>query len=478
LRRRLAIYGLVLGLLGATALWLVAPDPWPLQGSRVADLDAAVAARNAGEPPLVGLRPAPQGAEPVRFAIGTTDDQGIYLYAPLLSGAFGLDALDGVKLLWAIMFGLGIAVSPLIFLRLFDSRVAAMAAPFAVFLAVLPLTLAHGGDIYWVSAWAALVLLPPLLLLDRDRPGRWIPWLLGLVVAASFASSIRSSAGLPIALAAAIIVLTARMAWWRRGLGVLAVAIAYLSISSFGLAAVRDYRDAQVGRDLDAGAPTAHSFWHPAYLGLGYLPNDQGIYFRDDIALAAAQREDPGVQYLSSAYNAALRTVTLDLVRDDPGFVASAEARKAVVVVKDAGPFLLPVAILLPAFLLLGGGGRPRRRRMVLLVSPAVLVGFLSPIVAIPYEPFHLDYEVGLFGSLNLLTMLVALWGVAAIAAYPQSWRERVRGTLRTPEFRRALAWTATAVLVIAIAMVAGGPIERQATDWQNSAPPPAAPGR
>jgi hypothetical protein len=67
---------------------------------------------------------------------------------------------------------------------------------------------------------------------------------------------------------------------------------------------------------------------------------------------------------------------------------------------------------------------------------------------------------------------------VAAIAADPQSWRERVRGTLRTPELRRALAWTATAVLVIAIAMVAGGPIERQAADWQNSAPPPAAPGR
>jgi hypothetical protein len=478
LRRRLAIYGVVLGLLGATALWLVAPDPWPLQGSRVADLDAAVAARNAGEPPLVGLRPAPQGAEPVRYAVGTTDDQGVYLYAPLLSGAFGLDALDGVKLLWAIMFGFGIAVSPLIFLRLFGSPFAAMAAPFAVFLAVLPLTLAYGGDIYWVPAWAALVLLPPLLPLDRDRPRRWIPWLLGLVVAASFASSIRSSAGLPIALAAAIVVLTARMPWWRRGLGVLGVAIAYLSISSFGLAAVRDYRDAQVGRDLDAGAPTAHSFWHPAYLGLGYLPNDHGIYFRDDIAATAAQREDPGVTYLGSGYDAALRTVTLDLIRDYPGFVASVEARKAVVVVKDAAPFLFPVAILLPAFLLLAGSGRPGRRRMVLLILPAVLITFLSPIVAIPYEPFHLDYEVGLFGSLNLLTVLVVLWTVAAFAAYRHSWRERMGSTLRAPELRRALAWTAGAVVVIAVAAVAGRPIERQATDWQNSAPPPAAPGR
>jgi hypothetical protein len=50
--------------------------------------------------------------------------------------------------------------------------------------------------------------------------------------------------------------------------------------------------------------------------------------------------------------------------------------------------------------------------------------------------------------------------------------------TLRAPELRRALAWTAGAVVVIAVAAVAGRPIERQATDWQNSAPPPAAPGR
>jgi hypothetical protein len=98
--------------------------------------------------------------------------------------------------------------------------------------------------------------------------------------------------------------------------------------------------------------------------------------------------------------------------------------------------------------------------------------------VAIPYEPFHLDYEVGLFGSLNLLTVLVVLWTVAAFAAYRHSWRERMGSTLRAPELRRALAWTAGAVVVIAVAAVAGRPIERQATDWQNSAPPPAAPGR
>jgi hypothetical protein len=471
LRRRFAIYGLVLGLLGAIALWLVAPDPWPVQGSRVADLDAAVAARNAGEPPLVGLRPSPQGGEPERYAVGTTDDQGVYLYAPLLSGVFGLDALDGVKLLWAIMFGLGIAASPLVFWRLFDSPAAALAAPVAVFLAVLPITLAYGGDIYWVQAWAVLVLLPPLLLIDRDRSGRWLAWLLGLMVAASFASSIRSSAGLPIVLAAAIVVLTARMAWWRRGLALLAVAIAYLSISSFGLAAVRDYRDSQVGRDLGTGLPTAHSFWHPAYLGLGYLPNDHGIYFRDDIAAAAAQRQDPGVTYLGNGYDAALRTVTLDLIRDDPGFVASVEARKAVVVVKDAAPFLLPVAILLPAFLLLGGGSRPGRRRMVLLALPAVVITFLSPIVAIPYEPFHLDYEVGLFGTLNLLTLLALLWILAAFAADPRHWRARLFATLRTPALWQAAAWSAGAALVIGILVLLAGPIERQATDWQNSAP-------
>jgi MFS family permease len=477
MRRRLAIYGLVLGVLGGTGLWLAAPDPWPLYGERVAGLDAALDALRAGEPPLVGLREAEGGGERERFAVGTTDDQGVYLFAPVISHALGLDAVDGLKLLWVMLFGLGMAASPLIVLHLFDSLAAAIAAPIALFLAVLPLTLGFGGDIYWVPAWAALVLLPPLIMLDRDRPRWWFPGVVGLAVAASFASSLRSNAGLPIVLVAIFVVLTARVPWWKRGLGTLAVLLAYISISSLGLAAVRDYRDADLGRQLGEGEPTAHSFWHPAYLGLGYLPNEYGIYFRDDIALTHAQRENPGVRYLSREYDETLRDLTLRLVREDPGFVIGSVARKAVVVVKDAALFLLPVAILLPAFLLLNGGDRRGRRRMVLLVIPAVAINLLSPLIAIPYQPYELDYEVGLFGSLNLLGVLGALWLLTVATADPRAWRDRLVGSWRQPVLRRAAAWTVASVVAIAISAAVAGPIEDEATDWQNSTPPPPVAG-
>jgi hypothetical protein len=469
LHLRLAIYGLIAAVLGGLALWLIAPDRWPLMGSRNSELTAAIDAREAGEPPLVGLRAGADG-ENKRFAVGTTDDQGIYLFAPLLGGLLGADdPADSVKLLWVLLFALAIAAAPSLYRRLLGSTAAAAVAPVALFLAVVSLRM---NDIYWVPAWAALALLPPLILLDRHRPSRWLAWVLLLVVAASFASSIRSNAGLPIALGAVFVVTTARVASWRRGLGVLAVVIAYISISVLGLAAVREYRDHHVaGGQLGRGQPTAHPFWHAAYLGLGYLPNDQGIRFRDDIALAHAREETPGVQYPSTEYEHTLRKLTLEFVRSEPLSVAETVGQKLIVVIKDGALYLCPLALLLP-FLLLLGDERRERRRMAAFVAPAVLINLLAPLLTIPYYPYKLPYEVGLWGSLNVLTLLAVLWVTSDLEA-----GRRLGQGLGTTAGRRALACTAAGLILVGASAVTASPIEQRATDWQNSAPPPSAAG-
>jgi hypothetical protein len=459
LRSLLVVYGVVVALLGGVVLWVAAPDPWPLQSFRVKELNAALDAREAGEPPLVGFRTAPNG-QTERYAPGVGDDQGIYLFAPIASQLVGLSATDGVKLLWVVLFAGVIGAAPLLYRRLFSSTAAALVAPPALLLAVLAL---QRDNIYWISAWAVLALLPPLILLDRERPRQWLAILLLLVIGASFASSIRSQAGLPIALAALIVVVTARMDWWRRGLGVVAVALAYLSVSTVGLAAVREYRDDHVAGDLGRGQLTAHPFWHNVYLGLGYLPNDEGIRYRDDIALAKARQETPGVRYQSSEYEQTLRTLTLDFIRDEPGFVARSLIKKTIVVVKDGAGFLIATALLLPRFRLLGDRLR-ERRRMVLLVIPALANTLLPPRVATPFHPFELGYEVGLFGTLALLLVLALAW-LASV--------DDLRTLLRSPAMRRAAVWSAAGLAGIAVAVALAAPIERQAADWQNSAPPP-----
>jgi hypothetical protein len=248
------------------------------------------------------------------------------------------------------------------------------------------------------------------------------------------------------------------------------VALAYLSISTAGLAAVREYRDDRVGTELGRGQPTAHPFWHSAYIGLGYLPNDEGIRYRDDIALAHAREETPGVQYLSSEYDHTLRTLTLRFVRDEPLFVAGTVAQKLIVVVKDGALYLCPLALLLPMLLL--GDRSGDRRRMVALIIPAVVINLLAPLATIPFYPYKLPYEVGLWGSVNLLTLLAVLWLAADLEAGRRPWR-----VLGTAAGRRALAFTAAGLILVSAAAVAATPIEERATDWQNSAPPPPVTG-
>jgi hypothetical protein len=463
----LAAYGVASALLAGVILWALAPDPWLLQGSRVTELGSALDAREAGEPPLVGLWRG-SGGEPVRYAVGTTDDQGIYVAAPYLSDTFGLGATDGVKLLWVILFSLAIAGAPLIYYGLFRSIAAATAAPIALLLGVLALRLGaelseRGDDIYWVSAWAVMALIPPLLLLDLRRPRGWFAWLLVIVVIASFASSIRSSSGLPVAIAAALVVIATGAPWWKRGVGLLAIALATISISTAALAVAREYRDDQVGAgELGRGEPTAHPFWHPAYLGLGYLPNDEEIYFRDDIAHAHAEEESPGVRYLSTEYEHTLRTLALELARSEPLFTVGTVAQKLVVVVKQTAIFFVLLALLLPGFLLLSDRRRDHRR-MALLVAPAVAIGLISPLLAIPI----FDYELGLIGGLLVLIMLGVLWIVAGAA------REWASAMLGRPSGRRALAWSAGSLAVIAICFALGTQIEERAADWLAGAPPP-----
>src|SRR5437588_5810070 len=123
------------------------------------------------------------------------------------------------------------------------------------------------------------------------------------MVAASFASSIRSQAGLPIAIA--VLVLLAVRPWTirRRGAAGLVLVLCYLSIMPLAFAGVRAYRDSWVGDpSFGKGQPTSHPLWHNAYIGLGYLPNQWRIKYLDGVAAATVRQVKPRAQFLSSEY--------------------------------------------------------------------------------------------------------------------------------------------------------------------------------
>ncbi|MDX6513377.1 MAG: hypothetical protein QOE36_2881, partial [Gaiellaceae bacterium] len=393
LRSALAAYGIVLALIGVVQ----AGAPGTTWAGRTREFNAAVPVFAAGGPPLTyrnGASLAPAGR---------ADDKGLWLYLEPVSRATGNRDLPSLLHWWffAPTLALLLALYPLIFAELFGSLAAGVAAPLLVLVTLPRLQL---SDIYWASAWAPLLGIPLVLLAYRRSTARRFPvWLTLIVLVAGAASTLRSNAGLGVALAAAIAALL-RVRGWRSCAAVVAVlAVGYVATSNTLVSGVRHERDAAVGVAGFDDSPIAHPLWHPAYLGLGYFTdNPYGIRWLDDSGFEAARRVDSQVHTGSTHYEAILRGLYLHIVRTDPGFVAHTYASKAIVALKDAG-YLLWVLPAAAAMAVLGGR---RERRYLLMALPAAPIGIASPMLGLPLR----FYSLGWYAALVLLLALVVGW--------------------------------------------------------------------
>lgn len=450
--RRALAWGLAWAVIGVLVLNLLAPSPWPIQSSRATDLRASLKVLDQGGPALLGYKPGTV----TPYAIGYSDDQGIYVVVPVLSHLLGAtDPLAVLRWLWIAAWAVTLLFSAAVFRALFRSAWAAALAPPTMLVCILSFGF---GDIYWVAAWVVVTFLPLLVLLTRRRPRAAMLALELVLIAlvAGVATAIRSDAGLPVVLAAAAVAVMAGGRWPLRAAVVAAVAVAYLAPNWIVLPAIREHRDHRIGVNLSANTPTSHPLWHSLYIGLGYTSNRYGIHYADGYAAAAAQEADPGVVYLSPAYADALHHQVDALIQHDPGFVVKTEAEKSVVELSHAGRYILLLVLLLPAALAAIGAARLRRRELALFL-PAVAIGALPAIVAIPLR----DYELTLLAPLGALGLLA----IGSTAARGQlEWERTSDGGVGLREHTRQMlhglcrGWPirATRNALIATAMVLG----------------------
>jgi hypothetical protein len=259
-------------------------------------------------------------------------------------------------------------------------------------------------DLYCISAWAILGLIPVVLAVD-GRPRRSTFWVLVVAcVLAGLATSVRNYAGLPVLVAALIMLLRSPWRWPGRALVAIALCAAYLVIPLGVVRTAVHHRDQRLGTGTKAAqASTTHLFWHPMYLGLGYLPNRYGITWDDSYGAHAALREDPKAFYPTARYEAVIRKLYIRLLKRDPGFVAGVTAKKLVVAIAFAAPGLMLLALGLPAFLAL----HPRRRdylRWAAALAVALAIGLAQPLVGIP----AFVYDAGWLAAVGLLIFLGA----------------------------------------------------------------------
>lgn len=464
------LWGVAFGLLGALLLLAVTPEHWNVvMKERAAGLRDSMIVLKQGGPLLLGRH----GVAGSLYAVGIGDDEGAYVYLPVLSRLFGVtDPLSTLRYIYVLLYCIAIAVYPLVFYKLTRSLLAGLAAPLMLLVCFLSMGF---FDIYWLQAWGVLMLLPLIFLLARDWPRLGLVALVGISLVASMLSSVRNESGLGIVIAAAAVLFLRRWAWWRVLPAVALLAVAYISIPTFVLSAIREHRNHQIGDPALSREPTSHPLWHSAYIGLGYLPNNYDIFYKDEVAIARVQREAPGTPYLSGRYASVLKGAYLKVVRDHPGEVIKQYAAKAVVTTADTILYLLIVLLTMPAMLLLGPERRIRRR-WVLLTLPVAGIGFLPSMVAVPLQ----IYEEGLYAALGVIGILGLCWTLERVEVGAREWGglrqafAALRAAWSSPENRhgplRQSARITCIALAASIGLLIGGHFIRQSAErWQGS---------
>jgi hypothetical protein len=463
----MALWGLICSIIAALVLLRLSPTAWPMNDSRGVRLRDAMFVLNHGGPLLLGRH----GPGAHLYAVDFGDDEGAFVYVPLLSRLFGgVDPVSMVRDLYVALVSLTVALYPTLFHRLTRSSPAGLAAPLFLVICILSMGFI---DLYWIPAWGALTLLPMLYLLARDRPRYGLAAIAAVALGAGWLSSIRSYSGLGIFAAAAIVLLMRRWRWWRLLPALAMVTLLYLSITMFVFPVVREDRDRQLGSaakrlDLTSG----HTLWHTAYAGFGYLPNRYGLRFLDGVPNARVQREAPGTPVMSSHYEAVIREAYLHLLRDHPGEALRQYAAKAVVVSADAAPYLLIVLVTLPAALLLTAERRIVRQWCLLSV-PGVIVGFLPPMLALPMREYEQDLY-GVVGVLGILGLCFALKLLERAAREQRGlpWSALKKSTwsdvfTQTPG-RRAARISLIAALTVIVLSCGAYFLRREADRWQG----------
>ncbi len=276
------------------------------------------------------------------FAAGFTDDLGIYYFVPEIAKGFGIPLQTALNLFLLAFILLGWFLGCCGFLRIFKNPTARLLSVAGLFLLAY-LAFAKISDVYVVMMFAVSAFVPNFLAFSRTGEANWKilgPWfaLGGLLL--GYCNFIRSQSGTGLVLFLFVwLILNGFISWKNKAVYFFALLVCF-RISGLQFETLEKTRDAYLEKAVPQYQPLniSHPFWHSVYIGLGYLPNQYGIEYRDGVAAAKVASIDPKVAYCSPEYEKILKASTLEIVKTNPVFVLKTILMKAL---KLFGYFLI-----------------------------------------------------------------------------------------------------------------------------------------
>jgi hypothetical protein len=370
------------------------PTHIKIMGTRYWDLTYTLAGIGQTGVSLVAVNGAILGPS------GGLDDVGSYFLIPKFAALFGLALPRAIDLFYDTLLGFGFLAGAVGFLVLYEKPLTRTVA--LVGLSALTVLAYHVGDVYVFFFITPLVATPWTLVLMRRPEGSLLGMFLAVLgVLLGTANAVRSHAGTAALLFSCPLIFFQLSARTSKKLILFLCLLGGMIVPKlfFGREVAR--RDAFLSAHCPGyGALSArHPMWHVVFLGFGYLQNDYGISWNDEVAYQRVQSVAPGTTYGSVHYEQILRHEVLQLLRQHPWFVFLTVASKLGVVLA-----LVALSVNMGALATISA---PKPWAVELSFWTAILFSSIFVLLAIPAAPY----------SLGLISFAV-LYGIVSVGFY------------------------------------------------------------
>lgn len=313
------------------------------------------------------------------------DDPGMYLFAAPLGAILGLDAVAAATVFLVGLIAVSFVIGSWGLWRAFTTlqgRVVGVTG-----LALLAYLSYRIGDVYMVSAAVLMGPIPWLWVATRTRSVRALLILSPVAgLAAGIANLVRGQAG---TVALVVLITALGLATWapaRTRLLALSLLVIAALVAPAGLSLVHRDRDAFLATvdSAPSAAAGGHPIWHSIYIGLGYVANDHGIIYLDEVGFDFVKERDPEALSGSPESEAILRAEVLRLAAEDPAFIARGIGAKLLMIL---GYFVIFTNLGLAALFVV----RPPLEETLPLFA-GLLLAALPGILVIPLPDYLLGF--------------------------------------------------------------------------------------
>lgn len=241
------------------------------------------------------------------------------IYFPYIMKLFKIQ--DGMTMYYvaqAASGGLAMILYPILMLGCFDSVLIAMISPLVLHFTVGDMLYINKSGEYFSALWVLAIGIPLILILCNRNNEREITFYSILcMVIISISNIMRAQSGIAIFLFTILILFLKckkKKLCIRNFIILLCMLI--LSYDFLGVTVPKMASDISGAQEQLAYSP-----WHAILIGMGYIENEYGLAYNDDIAKDMVAELYPEVEYESPEYFQCCKIIFFDFVKKDPIFV-------------------------------------------------------------------------------------------------------------------------------------------------------------